>query len=223
MPQNAMTLTVDMLRQWFAQFNAAYFDAVLPMPTLALSKARTRLGTMSCQCKRTLLKRTYYNFIIRVSTYYDCTEREYQTVLLHEMIHYYITFKGIRDTSAHGHEFHRLMNRLNNDYGWNITVTSSVRGKKLNTATRPPQSLLILALTMHTGERYLSVVSPRYATIIDRQAQATTEIAQHRWFMSSDPYFSSFPKVRSLRARRVTKEVYEEKTLSMTPLALKRQ
>ncbi len=32
-----MTLTVDLLRQWFAQFNAAYFGDELPMPALGLS------------------------------------------------------------------------------------------------------------------------------------------------------------------------------------------
>lgn len=216
-----MTLTVDLLKEWFVRFNSSYFADAMPVPRLALSKARTRLGSMSCQCHRTLFKRTYSHFTIRVSTCYDCTEREYQTVLLHEMIHYYITYNGIRDTSAHGREFHRLMNWLNREHGWNITVTSSVRGKALTEPSQTAKSRLVLAMTMCGGERYLSVVSPRYAPVIDRQAQAARQIAQHRWFMSQDSYFSAFPTVRSLRARRVTKELFDEKTRHMVPLVLK--
>lgn len=41
-------------------------------------------------------------FSIYISTYYDCSERDYQTVLLHEMIHYLICFLRLDDTSPHG-------------------------------------------------------------------------------------------------------------------------
>ena len=89
-----MTLTTDILRTWFRQFNADYFGDELPVPRLVLSKARTRLGTMACKCQRRLLKRVYTDFTIRISTYYDCNEREYQETLLHEMIHYYIIYEA---------------------------------------------------------------------------------------------------------------------------------
>ena len=83
-----MTLTTDILRTWFRQFNTDYFGSELPMPRIVLSKARTRLGTMACKCTRRLMKRVYTDFTIRISTYYECTEREFQETLLHEMIHY---------------------------------------------------------------------------------------------------------------------------------------
>ena len=216
-----MTLTVDLLRQWFVKFNTAYFADTLPVPALALSKARTRLGTMSCQCRHTVFGRRYSGFTIRVSTWYDCTEREYQTVLLHEMIHYYITYNGIRDTSAHGREFRRIMHWLNTEHGWNITISSKLRGMTPGGPQQRQEAMLVLAMVMRNGERYLSVVNPRHALHIDRTAQSVAEIVQHRWYMTHDTYFSTFPKVRSLRARRVTEEVYDEKTRSMTPLALK--
>ena len=90
-----MILTTDILRTWFRQFNTDYFGGELPMPRIVLSKARTRLGTMACKCTRRLLKRVYSDFVIRISTYYECTEREFQETLLHEMIHYYIIYKCI--------------------------------------------------------------------------------------------------------------------------------
>ena len=94
-----MTLTTDILRAWFRQFNADYFGDELPVPRLVLSKARTRLGTRACKCKRRLLKRVYTDFTIRISPYYDCNEREYQKTLLPEMIQYNIMYKRITDTT----------------------------------------------------------------------------------------------------------------------------
>lgn len=218
-----MTLTTDILRTWFRQFNADYFGDELPVPRLVLSKARTRLGTMACKCQRRLLKRVYTDFTIRISTYYDCNEREYQETLLHEMIHYYIMYNRIPDTSSHGRVFREMMQRLNSQYGWHITVSSSMRGHKPTdpSADKAVNTYVVLAIVLRNGQRMLSVVSPRSARKIDLMAQRVNEIASHCWYMTQDNYFRDFPKVRSLRARRVTKEVYNEKTAAMQPLSFK--
>lgn len=218
-----MTLTTDTLRTWFRQFNDDYFGGGLPMPHLALSKARTRLGTMACKCTRHLLRRVYSDFTIRISTYYDCTEREYQETLLHEMIHYYITYNHIHDTSSHGPVFREMMHRLNRQYGWNITVSSSMYGRKTTdpSETSRIETYVVLAIIMRNGDRMLSVVSPRSARRIDLLAKTVVEIADHRWYMTQDDFFKDFPKVRSLRARRVTKNIYNEKTAAMQPLTLR--
>lgn len=219
-----MTLTTDILRTWFRQFNADYFGGELPMPRLALSKARTRLGTMACKCRRRLLKRVYTDFTIRISTYYACSEREYQETLLHEMIHYHIIYNQLKDTSPHGPLFRSIMQRLNSEHGWHITVSSSMRGHAVadTQSARKVSTYVVLAIQMGDGRRMLSVVSPRSARRIDLMARSVREIADHRWYMTQDGYFVDFPKVRSLRARLVTREVYEQKTAAMQPLVLKR-
>ena len=219
-----MTLTVDLLRTWFRQFNDDYFGGELPVPSLALSKARTRLGTMSCKRKLHVCVVAYSDFAIRISTYYDCTEREYQETLLHEMIHYYITYKHIRDKSSHGPVFRSIMERLNREHGWNVTVSSSMRDHKIS----DPQSALavrnylVLAIVTKDGGRMLSVVSPRSAREIDRRARMVAEIVDHRWYTTQDEYFRNFPKVRTLRAVRVTSDVYNEKTAAMQPLTIRK-
>lgn len=217
-----MTLTTDMLRVWFRQFNADYFDDSLPMPRLALSKARTRLGTMSCKCHRRLTKRVYTDFCIRISIFYDCTEREYKETLLHEMIHYYITYNNIADTSAHGRVFHSMMNRLNNDHGWHITVSSSMRGHRpSDPQAQATSAYLVLAIVLKNGDRLLSVVSPRSARRVDTMARMADAIADHRWYMTHDSYFANFTRVRSLRAHRVDIALFDEKTAAMQPLAIR--
>lgn len=217
-----MTLTVDLLRTWFKQYNADYFADELPLPRFVLNKARTRLGSMGCKRVRRIFGWAYSDFTISISTYYDCTEREYQTTLLHEMIHYYITYKRIPDTSSHGRVFREMMARLNNEYGWHITISSSMRGRQLTDASSTAKtSYLVLAIVLDDGKRMLSVVNPRSARTIDAQAGGVKRIVDHRWYMTQDAYFRDFPRVRTLRARLVATDVYNEKTAAMQPLVLK--
>lgn len=218
-----MTLTTDILRTWFGQFNTDYFGGELPMPRIVLSKARTRLGTMACRRVRKLFGWAYTDFTIRISVYYDCSEREYQQTLLHEMIHLYIVYKRIPDTSSHGKVFREQMRRLNG-YGWHITISSSMRGKHVTASADSARrrTYLVMALVLSTGEHILSVVNPRSARQLDKLAESTQRIVDHRWYMSQDPFFGDFPHVRTLRGRRVDKEVYNEKTAAMQPLVIKR-
>lgn len=173
-----MILTTDILRTWFRQFNTDYFDGELPMPRIVLSKARTRLGTMACKCTRRLLKRVYSDFVIRISTYYECTEREFQETLLHEMIHYYIIYKRIPDTSSHGKVFREIMHRLNSKYGWHITITSSMRGRKVadESGRSRRSAFLVLAVVLNDGTCMLSVVSPKSARKLDVMAKGVKRL-----------------------------------------------
>lgn len=218
-----MTLTIDILHAWFRQFNADYFGDELPVPRIALSKARTRLGTMSCRRVRKLLRWTYTDFTIRISTYYDCTDREFQETLLHEMIHYYIAYKNISDTSSHGKVFRQIMQRLNNEHGWNITITlgKETKLKPAQASKAPATYHLVLALELNDGGRMFTVVNKKAIRKVYDALRCCRDIVNHRWYVTYDPYFNDFTCVRSLRARRVSIDVYNEKTAAMQPLALK--
>lgn len=199
------------MRAWFDTFNRQYFNGELPLPRLALGSSRTRLGSMSCRRRRTLTGWRFSDFAIRLSTYYDCTEREMQTVLLHEMIHYYIAWKGIRDDAPHGSVFRSIMNRLNTRHGWNISVSASMRGRKTAAPHNDRRPRLVLALENSRGECFLTVVNPRYAAQLKSRLKNAVDATQRAWFVSTDPFFSDFTTVRSLRARKVKREVFDEK------------
>lgn len=219
-----MTLTTDILHTWFRQFNADYFGDELPVPRIALSKARTRLGTMSCRRVRKLLRWTYTDFTIRISTYYECSEREFQETLLHEMIHLYIAYHNITDTSSHGKEFRQIMQRLNSEHGWHITVSTSMHKHKLTPVQRKitvANYFLVLAIELDDGGRMFTVVNKKAIRKVYDALRNCRNIVKHRWYVSLDPYFRDFTCVRSLRARRVSIDVYNEKTAAMQPLVLK--
>lgn len=203
----------------FMRFNTQYFDGVLPLPRLRTGWSRTQLGTMSCKRKTSWGRTKLYDFTISLSNYYDQTEHQFQSVLLHEMIHLSIAVSGVKDTSSHGVVFRGLMKRLNRD-GWDIQIMTKTRDYTkayTGTATVIAQ-YIVLALEMNDGKRFLSSVNPKFVRDINQQLRTIPQISHFAWFTTSDRWFESMPKVRSLRGRRVTAEVFQTKTQAMKPI-----
>ena len=205
----------------FMRFNTQYFDGVLPLPRLRAGRSRTQLGTMSCKRKTSWGRTKLYDFTISLSNYYDQTEHQFQSVLLHEMIHLSIAVSGVKDTSPHGVVFRGLMQRLNRD-GWDIQIMTKTRDYTkayTGTATVIAQ-YIVLALEMNDVKIFLSSVNPKFVRDINQQLRTIPQISHYAWFTTSDRWFESMPKVRSLRGRRVTAEVFQAKTQAMKPISV---
>lgn len=213
-----MTLTTLLLSEWFAKFNHLYFCDTLPTPSFRLSKARTRFGYMKCVTSRkNWFSKPQRTFSIYISTYYDCSERDYQTVLLHEMIHYLICFLRLEDTSPHGVLFKKKADQINR-CGWNITVSTSASHLKVSEQTRKRQRgrCLLLLVTTDKGQRFLSAVAAKYAFKIHHDiAHARGQITDEKWFVSDDQRFNTFSRVRSLRGKPVKSEEELQSFLSV--------
>ena len=219
-----MIVTKAWMEEWFTRFDREYFGGKLPLPEIALSRARTQLGQFSCKRAWRLGRTKLYDFRIAMSTYYDMTDRQAKSVLLHEMIHYIIAYTGLRDTSAHGVVFRGMMDKLNRQYGWEIRVSSSTRGWKVNEQVkarkeaRGPETYIVLAIETHDGKHYLSRVSPSSVRRLETQMRSVREVKAHRWFTTREPYFVDFPQVRSLRGRRISKADYDRMTNVLQPI-----
>lgn len=211
-----MIVTVEWMEKWFETFNSSYFEAKLPLPVMALSRARTRLGQMAFKRASRWGRVRLYDFRISMTTYYDMTDHQAKSVLLHEMIHYAIAYTGLRDTSSHGIVFRGMMDNLNRKYGWDIRIATSTKGWKVSDRVkskqtlRGPQTYLMLAIEMHDGKYYLSRVNPRFASGIERKIRALGEVKHHQWYTTQESYFEDYPQVRSLRGRRISKGDYSE-------------
>ena len=199
----------ETLKALFTQFNREYFNGELPEPRLLLSRSRTRLGSMAYKRKRSWGRVRNSDYTIRISTYYDCGEREWQNVLLHEMIHLYIASKRLRDTSSHGKLFRQYMDHLNSNYGWNIRVSTSTRGWQPTVAPKRKRHT-VLALRMKSGKCFLTVVNPQYVARLKQQIETIPDVGGSWWFESDDDYFNDFSVVRSLRGRSVDPKKFEE-------------
>lgn len=120
-------ITTALIAEWFEGFNWAYFDNKLKTPKFELCNTKTILGQYVGREKK-----------IRVSTYYDATEKQYKNTLLHEMVHlwqhqtmqadYLGLQRGQKRRSVHGDSFKRMAAVINRD-GWDIERTGT-HGKR---------------------------------------------------------------------------------------------
>lgn len=204
------------MEEWFRRFDHDYFGGKLPVPELGLTRAKTRLGQLAYKRATRWGRTKLYDFKLSMSTYYDMTDRQAKSVLLHEMIHYIIGFTGLKDTAPHGIVFRGMMDNLNRKYGWDIRVMTSTKGWKVSGRVKErqkakgPQTYLMLAIEMQDGKHYLSRVNPSFARRIESKLVLVRELRSHRWYTTHEPYFEDYPQVRSLRGRRISKSDFEK-------------
>ena len=204
------------MEEWFRRFDHDYFGGKLPVPELGLTRAKTRLGQLAYKRATRWGRTKLYDFKLSMSTYYDMTDRQAKSVLLHAMIHYIIGFTGLKDTAPHGIVFRGMMDNLNRKYGWDIRVMTSTKGWKVSERVeerqkaKGPQAYLMLAIEMQDGKHYLSRVNPSFARRIESKLSLVRELRSHRWYTTQEPYFEDYPQVRSLRGRRISKSDFEK-------------
>lgn len=221
-----MIVTIDWMEEWFKRFDQEYFGGKLPLPELSLTRAKTRLGQLAFKRASRWGRTKLYDFKLSMSTYYDMTEQQAKSVLLHEMIHYIIGYTGLKDTSPHGVVFRGIMDNLNRKYGWDIRVMTSTKGWKVSERVaekkkaKGPQTYLMLAIELKDGKFYLSRVNPGFARRIEKQLPMVRELRSHRWYTTQESYFEDYPQVRSLRGRRITKGDFEKLQNVLTPFEL---
>ena len=116
------------MEEWFKRFDQEYFGGKLPLPELGLTRAKTRLGQLAFKRSSRWGRTKLYDFKLSMSTYYDMTDKQAKSVLLHEMIHYIIGYTGLKDTAPHGVVFRGMMDSLNRKHGWDIRVMTSTKG-----------------------------------------------------------------------------------------------
>lgn len=214
------------MEEWFKRFDQEYFGGKLPLPELSLTRAKTRLGQLAFKRASRWGRTKLYDFKLSMSTYYDMTEQQAKSVLLHEMIHYIIGYTGLKDTAPHGVVFRGMMDNLNRKYGWDIRVMTSTKGWKVSERVaekkkaKGPQTYLMLAIELKDGKFYLSRVNPGFARRIEKQLPMVRELRSHRWYTTQESYFEDYPQVRSLRGRRITKGDFEKLQNVLTPFEL---
>ena len=205
-----MIVSKEWIAEKFSRFNADYFGGLLPTPAFGLSRSKSRLGSMSYRLNRRLFRTVKSNYTLHMTTAFDMTERQAENILLHEMIHLHIASQGLRDTSSHGKIFRSIMQNLNRQYGWEITVSTSPDNFLPAKRQTKKKMRLVLLLRHQQAGCIISVVNAKYRQQIERVIARAHDICEHQWIVSDDDYFASFPQVRSLRGRRVSEAEYQK-------------
>lgn len=113
-------MTQEVLRDWFNEYNALYFNNELPMPKFQFSNARSFYGQF------------YSNYgkpWIKMSLHFDRSEHDERQTFIHEMIHEWQWVHHYTD--VHGYSFKMKAQEINRKGGWNIKRCSDGNGAEV--------------------------------------------------------------------------------------------
>ena len=117
-----MIADYNTMPRMFWECNRLYFDHSLPTPRFGMMKKLNILARFEFQ-KNKKGKAPIKRQIILFSDYYDFDEETFRNLMVHEMIHYYLAWNGVKTRSDHGKEFMAIAHELNEKYGLNVTKT----------------------------------------------------------------------------------------------------
>ena len=191
--------TVEYIEKAFRRYNDEIFGSQLKMPPIVLSNARTFLGMVSSRQKRTLTGRIRkYGFVLRISTRFDLSETQWDDVIIHEMIHCFIGYRQISDTSAHGVCFRKMMNEINERYNRHMTISSHM-GKTVSAGNGTQRTTCFCHIRFKDGkEGVIPAAKTCVLEMRDRLAMAP-DIAEAKWYVTRSPFFARFPRFRTLK------------------------
>lgn len=192
-----MRATIPFIEQKFKEYNAMIFKNSLPPLPIMLSRARTSLGQCAYTKRRTVFGTIEkYDFKLRISTAFDLPQKMLEDVIIHEMIHYYIDYNKIKDTSAHGRVFKQMMNDINTAFNRHITISTRLNAEQ-NAASADTRKRyhVIAAVKMKDGRTGLKVLPRIWQRIYDyRDAMLRSgKVTSVAFYMSCNPFFNRYP------------------------------
>ena len=216
-----MKPTVEFLKRKFDEFNELIFDGRLPSLPISVGNARTSLGGLHFERRRTMFGGSEMsNFHIRISSRFDLDESEIEDVLIHEMIHYHILYHKMKDTSPHGVVFRKMMSDINRLFGRHIAVTHKwEQGSQQPMAVAEARYFCICQL--YDGTWGITCVPRQRVLDYRRLLPQSFRLRSAEWYVSSHPFFSRFPKVRSLKIFKTTLAELEEPLKNAKKLVFK--
>lgn len=156
-----MKPTKTILTKKFEKFNEIFFDNSLPSIDIHVNNSKLHFGvfteTIVWSGRRIQSRHPLH---ITISKYYSMTEKMIDETLIHEMIHYYISYNNLRDTGTHGVIFKRMADKISNSSEYEITITGDSRN--LVPSSSKGKTYYIMMFT-YKGKRYFSRVSKSIA------------------------------------------------------------
>lgn len=192
-----MEVTVPYIQKKFVEFNRQMFGGKLPMLPIRLSNAKTFMGQCCFKTRRNKFGKTeLYDFVLRINTRIELPERDLEDIIIHEMIHYYIGYHQLQDTSPHGELFRRMMADINQRFGRNITVSQRLTKEQKAQARSTRQTWHVVAVVQfHDGRSGVKVL-PRIVERITHYYHSVSSVKTIKsvdLFMSCDVFFNRFP------------------------------
>lgn len=220
-----MKATVEFVEEKIVEFNELIFAGRLPKVPVRITASASALGS----CVHKSMPRPdgtsrHFGFELRVSARVDLSERELEDVIIHEMIHYFILYNGLRDTSPHGVIFKSLMQTINASYHRNITISHSYTPEQKEQVCGDRRSMrVIAAIWFRSGKAGVKVLPRVERTILDycRAVKRLPDVERVDLYMSDNPYFGRYPRSGALRIYQISPEDLKTNLRGARPLSLK--
>lgn len=189
--------TAEFITNCFERYNALIFESSLPPIRIVLRNAGSSVGKFTfprnyppgSEQARRICKLTF-------SVNFNLSQKEWEDTVIHEMIHYAIWQRGLRDTAAHGRIFRTMMQDINKHYGRGITIRHHSRPGAEVTDRRIRKHYICLS-RWNDGRTLITVTSQSAQADISDRIKSDTRILSARWFVSNACYFNKFPHVRT--------------------------
>lgn len=216
-----MTPTVEYVESKIGEFNALLFDSCLPPITVRLSRAKSYLGKVQYVRKRRWFGKPACNtdFVMRISTVFDLTEPEQEDVIIHEMIHCFIAVKGLKDSSTHGTLFRGMMERINSEFGRNVTVSHRMAPGTVNPRMQEVRLHHVCVSQLKDGHWGITVCSEAMKPKLDRLLPRYYPLSRKKWYTSRDTFFNRFPRARTPKVYKITEAELSEHLAELDELA----
>lgn len=205
-----MKPTLQFLQQSFEKYNRKIFGGRLPEVNIGLCEATSFIGQYKSKV-RTLPDgtRQHYDHQLKFSLSFDLAKDELEDTVIHEMIHFFIAWNELTDSSTHGHLFKALMRSINDTHGRHITISHRLSHSQLATARATKKKWHVIAiLHFSSGEKGVKVLPRVIPKIIDyyNQIIAASNIEEVDLYLHCDPFFNRYPTSVSRRCQLITQE-----------------
>lgn len=202
-------------RRMFGEFNRQMFDNALPPLKIELNNAGRSLG-MFVHPRRRGTTPDPSKCAIRLSTRLDLPQEEVENTVIHEMIHYYIWYFNIPDTSAHGSAFRRKMEEINRRHSRRITIRHKSSEEQLQSDTHHRNNYICVQYRTD-GRRTLTVCSRPFVFELYRILEGNPQFVKVEWYWSMDSWFNRFPLSRTAKMYLITDADFNAHFATATP------
>lgn len=218
-----MEITVPYVKAKFDEYNKLMFNGQLPPLPILLSNAKTFLGACTYRKRRTWTgKMECYDFKLRINTRIDLPEVEVEDTIIHEMIHYYILYNRLEDTSAHGRLFRSMMDCINARFGRHVAVSHRGSAEQREQAIDNRARFHVVAVVRFGDGRQGVKVLPRIVQRIAyyyNNVSRLPEVKSIDLYMTNDPFFNRYPNSSSLKVHYVEPHILAEHLVAAERLA----
>ncbi len=210
-------MTTENIRAIFDKFNQLVFKGELPPLPIVPSRARGFLAALKYEKKRNWWGTTTCGnarMFVSGEILKLKTESEVEDVVIHEMIHYYIMRKGLRDNSPHGPVFRRLMNEINDRFDRHITISHKLSAEETRRRCEEKQQKIrrhcFCVVRFRDSRLAVCVAAETRLSRFWKEIAASSEIESYSWYVSKNPFFNRYPHAVTLKFYLISPEELEE-------------